>query len=202
MAIAPRNISLFDHKQQCVTWVIVTARPNHRWRETIIQTERLTELLVGVYFKKDNSFSYLITKMTFSFKSCIKYFYDPWQKQLWHFGGWALHRVCIARPGVSPRLQVNWTNRKQPWANVPRTVLHFRTDLSTTQDICGGCRSHLWLVWVAAAWTLDRCALCSPEYVAGLSTRRFGFLGLSRCIGSAKDPAGLPTCKKWLVISN
>lgn len=59
----------------------------------------------------------------------------------------------------------------------------------------GGCRTHLWLVRVASAWTLGGRAFCSPKYVAALSTWGLGFLRLSHSFRSTKDSAGLPTCE-------
>lgn len=113
--------------------------------------------------------------------------------------------VYKAVPEFPPWLQVNNTRQQQNTlskcsaAVCAHAALHFRTDLTTAQDIGGvggGCRTYLWLVWVASAWTLDWCTFCSPEYVAGLSSWRFGFLWLGHSFGSTKDSTGLPPCEK------
>lgn len=62
-----------------------------------------------------------------------------------------------------------------------------------------GFPAYLWLVWVASAWALYRCAFCRPKYVAGCSIGRCGPLWLSWCFGFSKYPTTLPTCSKSLV---
>lgn len=98
-------------------------------------------------------------------------------------------------PSTASKQQTAAKHLEQMFRCSVRAALHFRIDPTTAQDI-GGCGTHLWLVWVASAWTLGGCTFCSPEYVAGCSTWRLVFLRLSHSFGSTKDSAGLPTCGK------
>lgn len=69
MANAPSNVSVFDHKQQCVTWAFVTDQRSRRWRETIIHTEWFSRIrsvfvlnswLIILLYEKKNLFNFLV----------------------------------------------------------------------------------------------------------------------------------------------